>query len=85
MNGGPGKPRMAAKVLRERQTRMSCGRRRHSSANSCRLPANAGLGELRTAVNSIVVKEDELLGSSILSRMYGGARNEETLNFFERL
>ncbi len=45
---------MAAKVLREWQTRMSCWRRRHSSANSSRLRANAGLGELRTAVNSIL-------------------------------
>ncbi len=45
---------MSAKVLRERQTRMSCGRRRRSSANSGRLRAKAGLGELWTAVNSIL-------------------------------
>ncbi len=45
---------MAAKVLCELQTRMNCGRRRRSSANSGRLPANAGLGEVRTAVNSIL-------------------------------
>ncbi len=45
---------MAAKVLRERQTRMSCGRRRRSSANSSRIRAKARLGELWTAVNSIL-------------------------------
>ncbi len=50
---GLGEPRMTAKVLREWQTKMSCGRRRRSSTNSGRPPANAGLGELRTAVNSI--------------------------------
>ncbi len=41
------------------------------AADSGRLPANAGLGELQTPVNFIAVKEDELLWSSILSRCTG--------------
>ncbi len=42
---------MAAKVLRERQTRMSCGRRRRSSADSGSLPANGGEFHLVWSVN----------------------------------
>ncbi len=51
-------------ISREQQTRMSCGRRRRSSANGSRFTVNAGLGELHTVMTSIFVRSISLTISS---------------------
>ncbi len=50
------------------------------AADSDRIPANAGLGELQTPVNSILFRVDYSV-----SVLHGGSRNEETRSITNRV
>ncbi len=74
-------PQTAAEIPRERRARTSRGRRRSIAAGA--KPGNKNFQNREENKTGWKWHRGHcIFGSSILSRMYGGARNEEAWNFF---